>query len=110
MPRVNLLQLQCDWCENKETFDQNVPQSMALTKIHKWMQISRADDPVVQGMDNSRWYDSLSCLQKGEDRKQNQWEEQQTQNAIAAKVNRKPVLVPVDSALPPIATITGEDS
>jgi hypothetical protein len=66
MARTNLLKITCDFCSNTETFDQNEPKSMKKEKIHKWIQMSRADDPVVGPMGNqidpSRWADSKECV------------------------------------------------
>ena len=96
MPRSNMLRLTCDFCSHAETFDQSVPESMAPVKIHKWRQVASAADPAIPNRDTSRWYDSLDCLRKGEERQDREFEE----SLIAAKVNRKPVLMGVDTALP----------
>lgn len=112
MPRSNMLVLECNFCGNKDTFDQNVPQSMTPEKIHKWRQVSCADDPAIQDVDNSRWYDAIDCMTSGEKRHDKSTEEARKMATIAAKVNRpKPTLVPCpESALPPIAEIVKQDS
>ncbi|MCU1305188.1 MAG: hypothetical protein JWQ87_5472 [Candidatus Sulfotelmatobacter sp.] len=108
MPRANILQLACDFCGLKETFDQSVPQSMSPAKIHKWRQVSCADDPVVQGMDNSRWFDSLDCMVKGEERVDRKFAEDQQQTSLAARIpKRRMAVVPSEAALPPIEEVVG---
>jgi hypothetical protein len=65
MPRSNLLKLECEFCGNSDTFDQV---NNDLKKVHKWINVSRADDRQVPGVDTSRWYDCLDCVVSGEER------------------------------------------
>ena|SRR5271170_3062435 len=108
MPRSNLLVLECDFCGFKDSLDQT-DQKVLIAKAHKWRQVSNADDSTAdqfgRPVDPSRWYDSISCIVKGEQRLDERF-------ALTDKTNGKLAQMPLppEAALPPIAEIVKRDS
>jgi hypothetical protein len=105
MPRSNMLILECNFCGNKDSFDQNVPVSMGTEKVHKWRQVQSLDDPAIQGVDNSRWYDSIDCMVSGEKRHEKRFAD--THKAATAMGKG---MVHPEAALPPLAEVVKQDS
>ena|SRR5580693_8915178 len=109
MPRSNLLVLECDYCGYKDTMDQSAEQKVLLAKAHRWRQVSNADDKTADQfgcpVDPSRWYDSISCIVKGEERRD---ERIQLADKTNGKIAQMPL--PPEAALPPITEIGKRDS
>lgn len=68
MPKrqIRKLELECDFCGEKEQFDLSAPPNTVLPRLAKWKGVVEAGAPAGEGMpDLTKWYDSVDCLCKG---------------------------------------------
>lgn len=68
MPKrqIRKLELECDFCGEKEQFDLSAPTHDILPRLAKWKGTVDAGAPAGEGIpDQTKWYDSVDCLCKG---------------------------------------------
>lgn len=68
MPKrqIRKLELECEFCGEREQFDLAADPSTILPKLGKWVGLICAGAPAGEGIpDQTKWYDSVDCLCKG---------------------------------------------
>jgi hypothetical protein len=68
MPKreIRQLELECDFCGEKEVFDLASHPKDILPRLKEWRGVINAGDPAGQGMpDMTKWYDSARCIASG---------------------------------------------